>query len=402
VSEADALPVLDLTAPDWWAEPAVVTAPMLAGGAVAASVPAFGTVMFLRHADCLDGLNAPDLLAMGARFFELQGWTDGPFVDWIRRNVVMMDPPGHTRLRTLVSRAFTPRAVARMQEVAQSVADGLCDEVDAAGGTVEFVGDWARVFPLRVICTMIGIPSVDTDLMGEWAHGLSVASGMADPDARRLGDAAMTSFNAYVGEMLEERRRSRTDDLLSALIDAEEAGDRLSGEELVALVVQLIFAGHETTQNLVGNGLYRLLEHPEQLAHLRADPALVPGAVEEMLRYDPPILFTSRIARRDLTISGVEVAADQLIMVNLVAANHDPLRFDDPSRFDVTRTEVRHLSFGHGLHFCLGANLARLEAGVAFTTLLRRYGSIVETTTSDWTTFTPLRGRQRLDLALNA
>jgi len=394
------LPVIDLTAPDWWAEPAVVTAPMLADGAVAAAVPSFGTVMFLRFDDCLASLSSPDLMAMEARYFELQGWTDGAFVDWIRRNVVMMNPPGHTRLRALVSRAFTPRAVAGMEAVAQSVADELCDAVDDAGGAVEFVGDWARLLPLRVICEMTGIPRVDTDLMGEWAHGLSVASGMADPDARRLGDEAMTSFNDYVGAMIAERRRSRTDDLLSALIDAEEAGDRLSPEELVALVVQLIFAGHETTQNLLGNGLYRLLTHPEQLALLRADPGRVPDAIEEMLRYDPPILFTSRVARRDLTIAGVDVAADQLVMLNLTAANHDPAHVDDPARFDVTRTDGRHLSFGHGLHFCLGANLARLEARVAFTTLLARYGTIIQTVASDWTTFTPLRGRQRLDVLL--
>ena len=397
-----ALPVIDLTAPDWWAEPAVVTAPMLADGAVAAAVPSFGTVMFLRFEDCLASLNSPDLPAMEARYFEMQGWTDGAFVDWIRRNVVMMNPPGHTRLRALVSRAFTPRAVAEMEATAQAVADELCDAVDDNGGTVEFVGDWARLLPLRVICAMIGIPRVDTDRMGEWAHGLSVASGMAAPDARRVGDEAMAAFNDYVGEMIAERRRNRTDDMLSALIDAEEAGDRLSAGELVALVVQLIFAGHETTQNLLGNGLYRLLGHPDQLALLRANPARVPEAVEEMLRYDPPILFTSRVARRDLTIAGIDVAADQLVMLNLTAANHDPAQVDDPARFDVTRTDVRHLSFGHGLHYCLGANLARLEARVAFTTLFGRYARITEVGSSDWTTFTPLRGRRRLDLQLQA
>ena len=212
----------------------------------------------------------------------------------------------------------------------------------------------------------------------------------------------MTSFNDYVGEMIAERRRSRTDDLLSGLIDAEEAGDRLSSEELVALVVQLIFAGHETTQNLLGNGLYRLLQQPEQLALLQSEPDRVPDAVEEMLRYDPPILFTSRVARRDLTIAGVDVAADQLVMLNLTAANHDPAHVADPARFDITRGEVRHLSFGHGAHFCLGANLARLEARVAFTTLLARYATFTETAASAWTTFTPLRGRQRLDVELRA
>ena len=394
------LPLIDLVEPTWWSEPALVTAPMHARGEVAAFVPSFGTVLFLRYDDCLACLNDPNLLAMGARYFEMQGWTEGAFVEWIRLNVVMMNPPGHGRLRKLVSRAFTPRAVASMRSVSERVAAELCASVDANGGSVEFVHDWARVLPLRVICEMIGIPRVDVDQMAEWATGLTVASGMADPDARQDGDRAMEAFNDYVGSMIEERRANRRNDLLTGLIDAEEAGDHLSADELNAMVVQLIFAGHETTQNLLGSGMYRLLQHPEQLALLAAEPERVPAAIEEMLRYDPPILFTSRIARAEMEIGGVPVAADQLVMLNLAAANHDPVRFDDPARFDVTRRDVQHLSFGHGIHFCLGASLARLEAEVAFTTLLGRYRSFEEVGSSEWTSYTPLRGRQRLDLVM--
>ncbi len=394
------LPVIDLSAPDWWREPAVVTAPMHEAGAPAAFVPDFATVSLLGYDTCLAALGDPALLAMGARYFEAQGWTDGPFIDWIRLNVVMMNPPGHTRLRGLVSRAFTPRAVLSMRAVAERVANELCDSVDDSGGSVEFVHEWARLLPLKVICEMIGVPRVDVAQMGEWAHGLSVASGMASSDARLAGDEAMSSFNDYVTAMVEERRARRSDDLLSALIEAEEAGDRLSPEELVAMVVQLIFAGHETTQNLLANGMYRLLQHPKQLSLLRADPARIAPAIEEMLRYDPPIIFTSRIATADVELAGVPVAAGQLVMLNLTAGNHDPARFPDPARFDVTRPDVRHLSFGYGTHFCLGANLARVEAEIAFTTLLRRYRSLEEVSDSDWTTFTPLRGRQRLDLTL--
>jgi cytochrome P450 len=369
-------------------------------GAPAAYVPSFDTVSFLRYDDCLAGLNDPSLLAMGARYFEMQGWADGPFVDWIRLNVVMMNPPGHTRLRKLVSRAFTPRAVAAMRDVSQRVAGELCDTVDDADGAIEFVHDWARVLPLRVICEMIGIPRVDVAQMAEWAHGLTLASGVAGPESRAAGDKAMLAFNDYVATMIDERRRTPRDDLLSALIDAQESGDRLSRDELVAMVVQLIFAGHETTQNLLGNGMWRLLQHPEQLATLARDPVAIPAAVEEMLRYDPPILFTSRIATADIEIAGIPVSADQLVMFNLTAANHDPHRFADPSRFDVERRDVRHLSFGHGMHFCLGAGLARLEADSAFTTLLRRYRSFEEVGDSEWTAFTPLRGRQRLDVVM--
>jgi cytochrome P450 len=366
------LPVLDLTDPAWWRRPAELTAPMHERGAVAAFVPAFDTVSFLRYDDCLRALTDQRLAAMGARYFEMQGWTEGPFVDWIRLNVVMMNPPGHTRLRALVTRAFTPKAVASMREVSQRVARELCDEVDASGGTVEFVHDWARVLPLRVVCEMIGIPTVDVTQMAEWAEGLAVASGMADVGAREAGDRAMQGFSAYVSSMIDERGRSRRDDLLSALIDVEESGDRLAMDELVAMVVQLIFAGHETTQNLVGNGMYRLLEHPEQFALLAGEPGRIPAAVEEMLRYDPPIIFTSRIATEAIEVAGLGIGADQLVMLNLTAANHDPVQFPEPERFDVTRPEVRHLSFGHGVHFCLGAALARLEARVVFEELLSR------------------------------
>jgi len=394
------LPVIDLSQPEWWREPMVVTAPMLAAGAAAAYVPTFDTVFLLRYDDCLRALNDPDLLAMGSRYFEMQGWTEGPFVEWIRRNVVMMDPPGHTRLRRLVSRAFTPRAVASMRAVSQRVAHELCDRVDAAGGAVEFVHDWARVLPLLVVCEMIGIPRVDVDQMAQWAAALTVASGVASPEARAAGDQGMREFNGYVTAMIAERRAHPAPDLLSALIDAEDKGDRLSANELVAMVVQLIFAGHETTQNLLGNGLYRVLEHADQLALLRADPSRIPAAVEEMLRYDPPITFTSRIARRAIVLGGVDIATDQLVMLNLTAANHDPREFSDPGRFDVTRPDNRHLSFGKGIHYCLGANLARLEAEVAFATLLGRYGVIEEVGASGWTAFTPLRGRVRMDVVM--
>lgn len=396
----EGMPVIDLATDEWWRNPGDTTAPMHAAGAVAAYVPGFETVSFLRHADCLAALTDPNLAAMGSRYFRMQGWESGPFIEWIDTNVVMMNPPDHTRLRKLVSRAFTPRAVSDMRGVAARLAHELCDDVDAHDGHVEFAHDWARVLPLRVICEMIGIPQVDVALMGEWAYALSVASGVPTQEARDAGDAAMDGFNAYVASMIEERRANPTGDLLTALITAEEDGDRLTGRELQAMVVQLIFAGHETTQNLLGNGLYRLLQAPEQLAALRADRSLVAGAIEEMLRRDPPILFTSRIAREATEIAGVAIDADQLVMLNLTAANHDPACFTEPLRFDIHRREERHLSFGHGVHFCLGANLARLEAEVAFGVLLDRYGTIEETGESDWTAYTPLRGRERLDLVL--
>ncbi len=211
----------------------------------------------------------------------------------------------------------------------------------------------------------------------------------------------MEEFNAYVAEQVDERRRRPAGDLLTALVEAHlddgGAGDRLSGDELIAMVVQLLFAGHETTRNLIGNLVFRLLEHPDQLARLRADRGLVDGAVEESLRYDPPIFFTSRLAHVAHERAGVALEPGQLIVLFLTAANFDPDHVADPYRFDVTRDPTgldgRHLSFGWGIHHCLGANLARLEARVAVGALLDRF-AVIEAAgpSSQWTAWTPLRG----------
>jgi cytochrome P450 len=398
------LPDLDL-ADEWvWREPARAARPLLEAGHRLAWVPGFETVALLRHADCQAALvDAARLGNIGSRYFELQGWTSGAFVDWTRRNIVMVDPPVHTRLRNLVNRAFTPRRVEQLHDVIAATAHSLCDEAAAAGG-VELVHDWARRLPLHVIVEMLGVPSVDADRMGDWTEALSAAAGVPDPAARVAGDRAMEEFNAYVAEQVAERRRRPGRDLLTALVEAEEEqGERLDGDELIAMVVQLLFAGHETTRNLIGNLVFRLLEHPDQLARLRADRGLLPGAVEESLRYDPPIFFTSRIALEAHERVGVPLARGQLIVLFLTAAGFDPDLVADPHRFDVTREPLRHLAFGWGIHHCLGANLARLEARFAVDVLLDRF-PVIEASgpPSQWTAWTPLRGRERLDLSLQS
>jgi cytochrome P450 len=374
---------------------------MHAAGARVAAVPAFDTVALLRHADCAAALvDHARLGNIGSRYFEMQGWDDGPFVQWTRRNIVMVDPPDHTRLRALVNRAFTPRRVHELEGTTTAVAHALCDEA-AARGSVELVHDWAQRLPLQVIVEMLGVPSVDADRMGEWTEALSAASGMPTPEGRAAGDAAMAAFNDYVREQIEIRRREPADDLLHALIVAEEDGQRLDADELVAMVVQLLFAGHETTRNLVSNLLFRLTDDPAQLAAVRADRSLVAGAIEESLRLDPPIWFTSRIAHVDHEVAGVPVTAGQLVVLHLTAANVDPDHVSDPQRFDVARPDARHLSFGWGLHHCLGAALARLEARTALTVLLDRF-AVVEPSgePSRWMAFTPLRTRERVELAV--
>jgi cytochrome P450 len=395
------LPVVDMAGEEFWREPALTARPLLEAGERVASVPGFDTIMLLRYDDCYAALVDPQRLGnIGSRYFELQGWTEGPWVEWTRRSIVMVDPPVHTRLRSLVNRAFTPRRVDEMHETTVKIAHELSDAA-ADAGTVELVHDWARVLPLRVICTMLGVPSVDQEQMGVWTEALSAASGMPTEENRVAGNAAMAEFNAYVVEQVATRRANPRDDLLTALIEAEEVDDRLDRDELVAMVVQLLFAGHETSRNLIGNLVYRLLEHPAEMERLRSDPGLAPSAVEESLRYDPPITFTSRIAHEDLELCGHPVSAGQLVVLFLTAANFDPDRFADPYRFDVTRPDNRHLSFGWGIHHCLGANLARVEGALAVTTLLDRFARIEPTgAASQWTAFTPLRGRERLDLAL--
>jgi cytochrome P450 len=397
----EGLPVVDMAGEDFWREPALTARPLLEAGERVASVPGFETVMLLRHDDCYAALVDPQRLGnIGSRYFELQGWTEGPWVEWTRQSIVMVDPPVHTRLRSLVNRAFTPRRVEEMHETTVKIAHELSDAA-ADAGTVELVHDWARLLPLRVICTLLGVPSVDQEQMGEWTEALSAASGMPSEENRVAGNAAMAEFNGYVVEQVAVRRANPRDDLLTALIEAEEVGDRLDRDELVAMVVQLMFAGHETSRNLIGNLVYRLLEHPDELVRLRADRGLVPSAVEESLRYDPPITFTSRIAHEDLELCGYPVTEGQLVVLFLTAANFDPDRFDDAYRFDVARPDNRHLSFGWGIHHCLGANLARLEGAVAVTTLIDRFARIEPTgDPSQWTAFTPLRGRERLDVAL--
>ncbi len=411
ISAYSHLPTVDMTAEPFWREPALTVRPLLESDVRAAYTPGFDTVMFLRHRECAEALLDSRLGQIGSRFFEMQGWSEGPWIDWTRKNIVMVDPPDHTRLRKLVNRAFTPRAIEHMAEVTERIARQLSGEA-AVAGSIELVHGWARLVPLHAICEMLGVPRLDHERMGEWTEALSAASGMSTPEGQAAGNRAMGEFMAYVGEQIELRRRDPRPDLLSELILAEEAGDRLSHEELVTMVIQLMFAGHETTRNLLGNLVYRLLENPEQLARLRADRSLVPSAVEESMRFDPPITFTSRVAKEDVEISGLPVAAGQLAVFFLTAANFDPEHWagvgpgPGPYEFDVARfhdrSDLRHLSLGYGIHFCLGANLARLEARVAINVLLDTFASIdfAGDERSQWTAWTPLRGRERLDLVV--
>ena len=342
-----------------------------------------GFRVFSRYADCAALLHHPDVSsdarhATGyAQFLSEAPETVRRFADRMqhRRPFLFMDPPDHTRLRGLVAKAFTPRVVEGLRPRVDSVVAGLLDAA-AERARLEVIEEYAYPLPVVVICELLGVPTEDQELFKGWSRALARS---LDPDFVLPADTlqermeAVQAFDEYFTGLIAWRRGHPGDDLLSALIAAEERGDQLSEDELLATCTLLLVAGHETTVNLIGNGALALLRHPEQRGRLRADPALARSAVEEVLRYDPPVQLDGRIAMTDIEVGGVTVAAGEQAMILLAAANRDPEQFDDPDAFEVTRSDNRHLSFGHGIHFCLGAPLARLEGQVALTALVRRF-----------------------------
>lgn len=285
------------------------------------------------------------------------------------------DPPDHTRLRSLVSKAFTPRVVERLRPHIQQIVDGLLARVEGAGG-MDLIEHFAYPLPVVVICELLGVPVEDHERFKGW--GLDIARGLdaillpPDSEVMRRSAAARHALADYFRELIARRRASPRDDLLSALIAAEEAGDTLSEDELLATCILLLVAGHETTVNLIGNGTLALLRHPDQLHRLREDPRLVAGAVEELLRYDGPVQRTARIPSADVTIAGRTIGKGEMVMPFIGAADRDPAQFPDPDRLDITRADNRHIAFGWGIHFCLGAPLARVEGQIAIGSLVRR------------------------------
>jgi cytochrome P450 len=286
------------------------------------------------------------------------------------------DPPDHTRLRSLVSKAFTPRVVEGLRPHIRQIVDELLARVEGAG-TMDLIEQFAYPLPVIVICELLGVPVADHERFKEW--GLDIARGldaiMLPPDSE-VAVRSVTSRRALAGyfrELIAERRATPRNDLLSGLIAAEEAGDKLSEEELLATCILLLVAGHETTVNLIGNGTLALLRHPDQLRRLRENPGLIGSAVEELLRYDGPVQRTARIPSADVTIGGRTIGKGEMVMPFIGAADRDPAQFPDPDRLDITRAENRHLAFGWGIHFCLGAPLARVEGQIAIDTLVRKF-----------------------------
>jgi cytochrome P450 len=317
-----------------------------------------------------------------------------------RGSMLRMDPPTHTRLRGLVAKAFTPRAVERMRPRIEAILKDLL-ESRPAKGPMELVTELASPLPVRVIAEMLGIPSEDHARFRDWSNELVRSLGEAKLEDFQAAERAADQLDKYFEAIIEARRRAPKDDLISALVQAEDAGDRLKRPEMLSTLSLLLVAGNETTTNLISNATLALLRNPEQLEHLRQSPERVPGAIEELLRYDSPVQMTSRIATEDRVLRGHPIKKGQQLVLLLGSANRDPDVFPDADRLDLTRADVRHLSFSHGIHFCLGAQLARLEASLALQGLITRFPKFTLLPQDlAWRSNTILRGPKALWLDL--
>lgn len=353
-----------------------------------------GSWILSRYADGAAVLRDPRLSPSPAHLREgaVQGAENHPVRQVGTSLMMFLDPPDHTRLRSLVSKAFTPRMVEMMRARIQGLVDELLDAALPAG-EMDVVADLAYPLPVAVICDLLGVPPFDRELFRELSSDASrlLDGGALDKPAQERGMVAGMQLFQYFTDLVEKRRHgvqarslaNPQDDLLSAMIAAEEAGDRLSHAELITTATLLFVAGHETTSNLIGNAMLALLRHPGELRRLQDDPSLIRSAVEEFLRYDSPVQYIARITTEDVEVGGVPIPAGEQLILVVGGMNRDPDQFPDPDRLDVGRPEKsnRHLSFSAGIHFCLGASLARTEAQVAIGTLLRRAGDLELLTT---------------------
>ncbi|WP_257348181.1 cytochrome P450 family protein [Pseudalkalibacillus decolorationis] len=285
--------------------------------------------------------------------------------------MLFADPPDHTRLRKLVQKAFTPKMINQLQGRVQQIADELLDEVQG-NGEMDLIDDFAFPLPIIVISEMLGIPTEDRNKFREWSDILIDGASDAE-EYQEVVLPATQAFIQYLHELLEKRRNNPEDDLISGLLLAEEEGDKLNEQELYGMIVLLIIAGHETTVNMIGNGVLALLENPHQFEKLKEDPALIHSAVEEMLRYYSPVeVSTDRWAGESFEWKGHSMSKGDWVIVSLASANRDEEQFAEPDLFDITREKNRHIAFGTGIHHCVGAPLARLEGVIAVRSLLQK------------------------------
>ena len=416
VAAAEAGTVEEIDLADW--EPGYTADPYpflarLRGEAPVARVRIQGVQAWLvtRYEDIRDGLSDPRLSndpMLADEATRAVPWVGASVAT--ARHMLRVDPPDHTRMRGLVARAFTPRRIERMRPRIQAIADELIDAI-APRGRADLVAEFALPLPLTVISELLGIPREERAVFVGWAN---VFFGVEEGDAARIVEARQW-INRYLEALIEHRMHSHATrgvdaeqgTLLDGLIAARDAGDRLTSDELIAMGFLLLVAGYETTVHLIGNGLASLLPQRDQYETLCRDPSLIRSAIEEFLRHEAPVKIAPfvRVATTPVELGGVTILPGQPVLFALAAGNRDPAQFLDPDRLDITRAERAHLAFGHGVHFCLGAPLARLEAEIAFTTLLARCPDLALAVASDalaWRTSRVVRGLKRLPVTFRA
>ncbi len=402
----DGLLLQVLATPDGQANPYPLYARMHAEARV--SRTAFGPYVVNGYEECQGVLRDPRLgRGVGIEdtstgVFGDNGGRRGEFFEAGSHNMLLSDPPDHTRLRRLVSRSFTPSKVEQLRPAVHTLVADLFEDL-ADKGEVEFMHEFALPLPMAVIGELVGVPSADRSelqpLVRAAARGIEP---MLADDEVEASMAAIASLGAYFEQLLAERRRRPTDDLLSALGRAHANDDQLTDDEVLSTAILLFAAGFETTTNLLGNGLLALLRHPDQMADWRAHPAIAPTAVEELLRFDSPVQFNLRTALEPAELAGEPLARGDRIVVLQGAANRDPNRFDHPDRLDLRRADNTPLSFGWGIHHCIGAPLARMEGEIAFNALLARFPAIELQAEPPWRPGFTLRGLLELPVRLSA
>ena len=316
--------------------------------------------------------------------------------------LIFMDPPEHTRLRKLLNKGFSAAAVEALRPRAEAIVDQMLTPLKP-GAEVDLMSEFANPMPVRIILDMLGIPQELRGIFVEWSRAIAVFRGNPNRTVEEAQAAqdALIQLTDFFRKTVAERRRNKGSDLISLLIDIEEEGEALTEEELYAQCIALLFAGHETTRNLIGNGMYTLLRNPQETAELRDSPDMIRSAVEELLRYESPVQFTARVLKEDMKVCGQPIRKGWTMLCMLGAANRDPKQFKEPNRLDLKRLNNQHLAFSAGLHFCIGAQLARLEGQVALLNLVQRYPNMkLAVPHPEWASTFGFRGLTSLPVVL--